>query len=86
MKRHGRTYGAQPHVKKQRAARNKARKEAMEKGLVKKGDGKDVHHVKPLSKGGSLKGKTKVVPASKNRGHGMTNGKKPNQGRQKKKR
>ena len=35
--------------KKNRAARNKARKE---EGL-KKGDGKEVDHKKPLSKGGS---------------------------------
>jgi hypothetical protein len=53
----------------------------MKKGLVKKGDGKDVHHVKSFSKGGSLKGKTKVVSAAKNRAHGYTRGKKPNKGR-----
>jgi hypothetical protein len=30
--------------KKDRAARNKARKDAMKKGLVRKGDGKEIDH------------------------------------------
>ena len=42
-------YHSKPEQKKNRAARNKARREA---GL-KKGDGKEVDHKKPLSKGGS---------------------------------
>lgn len=46
-------YDGKPAVKKKRAARNKAR-DIMEKaGLVHKGDGKDVDHKKPLSKGGT---------------------------------
>jgi hypothetical protein len=40
----------------------------MDKGLVKKGDGKDVDHKVPLSKGGTnAKGNTRVVDAGKNR-------------------
>jgi hypothetical protein len=36
---------------------------------VKKGDGMDVHHVKPLAKGGSAtKSNTRVVSQKKNRG------------------
>lgn len=46
-------YHASPKAKKQRAARNKARREQAAKGNVSKGDGKEVHHVKALSNGGS---------------------------------
>ena len=42
-------YHSKPAEIKRRAARNKARREA---GL-KKGDGKEVDHKRPLSKGGS---------------------------------
>jgi len=42
-------FHGKPSQIKNRAARNKAR---ADKGL-KKGDGKEVHHKKPLSKGGS---------------------------------
>ena len=37
----------------QRTKRNKARAKMAKLGLVKKGDGKHVDHIKPLSKGGS---------------------------------
>ena len=40
-------YGSRPDQKKRRAARNKARSDAEKKGLVRKGDGKDVHHTQP---------------------------------------
>lgn len=52
-----------PKAKKERAARNKSRADAMKKGRVKKGDGKDVHHPKGLKSK-----KTTVMSASKNRG------------------
>ena len=42
-----------PQRKKFRAKRNAARRELMREGLVHKGDGKDVDHKNPLSKGGS---------------------------------
>lgn len=45
-------YDGTPMVKKKRAARNKARAMMEKKGLVHKGDGKDVDHKTPLSKGG----------------------------------
>ena len=45
--------------KKKRAGRNKRRRKFLRLGLVKKGDGKDIHH-----KGG----KVKIMKASKNRG------------------
>lgn len=50
-------------AKKDRAARNRSRAEAMKKGRVKKGDGKDVHHTN-----GVRKKATKVMSKSKNRG------------------
>ena len=46
-------YDGTPMVKKKRAARNKARAIMEKEGLVHKGDGKDVDHKQPLSKGGA---------------------------------
>lgn len=42
-----------PEERKKRAERNAARREMEKKGKVRKGDGKEVDHVKPLSHGGS---------------------------------
>lgn len=54
--------------KKNRAKRNAARAKLARTGRVKKGDGKDVDHVKPLSKGGSnTGGNLRVKSASANR-------------------
>lgn len=62
-------YNKKPSVQAKRVANNKARREAIKEGRVKKGDGKDVHHVKPLDKGGSTaKSNTKVVSKETNRG------------------
>ncbi len=62
-------YNKKPSVQKKRVANNKARREALRDGRVKKGDGKDVHHVRPLDKGGSTKkSNTKVVSKKTNRG------------------
>ena len=66
-------YHSKPKQKKNRAKRNAAR-DIMEKdGRVRKGDGKDVAHKKPLAKGGS-NGKTnlKVSSQSKNRSFART--------------
>lgn len=61
-------YKAQPEQIAMRVARNKARREAMKDGLVQKGDGMDVDHREPLSKGGSNSKKNiRIVPASDNR-------------------
>lgn len=38
------SYHSRPEQKKNRAARNKARREMERAGRVSKGDGKDVHH------------------------------------------
>lgn len=57
-------------AKKQRAARNKARSIMESAGRVTKGDGKDVDHKNPLSKGGSTrKSNLRVVSSSTNRSY-----------------
>ena len=62
------TYDGTPAVKKKRAARNKARRMMEKEGLVHKGDGKDVDHITPVSKGGSnAKGNLRVKAAGSNR-------------------
>ena len=45
--------GASKKGKKDRAARNKARKQAERLGMVKKGDGYEIDHIMPLSMDGS---------------------------------
>ena len=64
-------YANETPVRRQnRVNRNFARKQAMKQGLVRKGDGKDVHHV-----GGNAlnrNSKLKVVPASVNRSFSRT--------------
>jgi hypothetical protein len=61
-------YQGKPEQIKKRAKRNSARAELMKDGRVSKGDGKDVDHIKPLSKGGtSAKSNLKVKSASANR-------------------
>lgn len=46
-------YQGKPEQIKNRAKRNAARAAMVKAGRAKKGDGKDVDHKKPLSKGGS---------------------------------
>jgi hypothetical protein len=48
-----RNYHGKPKQRKERAARTKAREQLEKKGVVKKGDGKDIDHKKPLRSGGS---------------------------------
>ena len=61
-------YHSKPEQKKNRAKRNAARSEMEREGKVKKGDGKDVAHKKPLAKGGSNKrSNLKVASKAKNR-------------------
>lgn len=53
--------------KKRRAQRNAARRKAIRQGRVRKGDGKEVHHV-GSNRTGSLKNvRTRVVSRSTNR-------------------
>ena len=66
-KREYRLYHSSETQKKRRAERNAARRKMEKAGKVRKGDGKDVAHKKPLSKGGSNSDGLKVEPKSKNR-------------------
>lgn len=62
-----------PERKKHRAERNAARRKLLEEGLVHKGDGKDVDHKRPLSKGGSNSRKNlRVRDANENRSYDRT--------------
>jgi len=60
-------YQGTAEQKKNRAARNAARAKMMKAGKVKKGDGKDVAHVKAFDKGGSNKTGLRVESKSTNR-------------------
>jgi hypothetical protein len=60
-------YQGTEEQKKNRAQRNKARRQAIREGKAAKGDGKDIHHVKAMSKGGTNKDGVKAVSASANR-------------------
>jgi hypothetical protein len=61
-------YQGKPEQIKKRGERNKARAEMEKAGKVHKGDGKDVDHIKPLSKGGTgAKSNLKVKSKSDNR-------------------
>lgn len=69
-------YQSSPEQKANRAARGRARYEMEKKGKVKKGDGKDVAHEKPLSEGGSNSASNlKVQSIKKNRGRVGKDGK-----------
>lgn len=61
-------YQGKPEQIKNRAKRNAARAALMKRGTVRKGDGMDVDHVVPLSKGGSNgKGNLRAKSKSANR-------------------
>ena len=66
-------YNKKPEQKKRRAQRNAARRKMIAAGKASKGDGKDVDHKKPLSKGGTtVRSNLKAVPASANRSYKRT--------------
>lgn len=61
-------YHSKPEQIKNRSERTTLRREANAKGITHKGDGKDLDHVKPLSKGGANKlSNTRVVSEHQNR-------------------
>jgi hypothetical protein len=61
-------YDGKDSVKKDRASRNGARRIMEREGKVTKGDGKDVDHKKPLSKGGAKsRSNLRVQSATHNR-------------------
>lgn len=61
-------YHGTEEQKRNRARRNNARRKMEREGQVSRGDGKDVDHKKPLSKGGSNgRSNLRVKPKSSNR-------------------
>ena len=63
-----RRFHASTKMKKERAQRNRNRRILMREGRVRKGDGKEVDHKRPLSKGGTNGRKNlRVVSRSVNR-------------------
>lgn len=63
-----RKYNASPSATAKRVANNAARRTMVAAGKAKVGDGKDVDHRKPLSKGGTnAKSNLRVVDSSLNR-------------------
>ncbi len=77
-KREYANYQGKPEQIKNRAKRNAARAEMVKAGRARKGDGKDVDHKRPLSKGGSTsKGNLRVVSVHKNRAYKRDKNRKP---------
>lgn len=67
------SYQGTPEQIKKRAMRNAARAEMEKKGVVSKGDGKDVDHKTPIAKGGGNgNGNLRAVPKSQNRSFART--------------
>lgn len=68
-----RVYNASPEATAKRVKNNEARQSALKSGKARVGDGTDVDHKKPLSKGGSNSSSNlRVVPASENRSFART--------------
>lgn len=59
-------YHGKPEQIKRRAKRNKSRRLLARQGLVKKGDGKDVHH-KDNNPGNTRRSNLAIIGKSKNR-------------------
>jgi hypothetical protein len=77
-KREYANYQGKPEQIKNRAKRNAARAEMMKAGRVSKGDGKDVDHKTPLSKGGSTgKSNLRVTSVHANRAYKRRKDRKP---------
>ena len=77
-KRENELYKSKPDQIAKRVERNKARRKLMAEGIVHKGDGKEVDHIKPLSKGGSNKrSNVRVKSAVDNRSYPRTANHKP---------
>jgi len=66
-------YQGRPEQIANRAKRNAARAALEKKGVVSKGDGKDVDHKTPIAKGGGNgTGNLRAVPKSQNRSFART--------------
>lgn len=67
-KKENRLFNSKPSERKKRSERTVARRRANAQGITHKGDGKDLDHKRPLSKGGSSEASNlRVVSASSNR-------------------
>lgn len=67
-KRENELYNSKPEQIKARSERTTLRRQANAEGITKKGDGKDLDHKKPLSKGGAnTLSNTRVTTKSENR-------------------
>jgi hypothetical protein len=66
-------YQGRPDQIAKRSQRNKARRALEKAGLVRKGDGKDVDHERPISKGGTnARSNLSVVSKKANRSFART--------------
>ena len=81
-----RKYNQQPEQKARRAQRNAARREMEKEGKVRKGDGKDVDHVKHKARGklDNSKSNLRVMDRSKNRAKNLGTGGRPKGSKSKK--
>lgn len=71
-------YQGKPEQIANRAKRNAARAEMVKAGRARKGDGKDVDHKRPLSKGGSTgRSNLRVVSVHANRAYKRQKDRKP---------
>ena len=67
-KKENRLYNSKPEQIKARSERTTLRRQANATGVTHKGDGKDLDHIKPLSKGGANKmSNARVVSQNANR-------------------
>jgi hypothetical protein len=72
-KREYANYQGKPEQIANRAKRNSARAELSKEGVVRKGDGKDVDHSRPIAKGGgNSRSNLRAVPKSQNRSFART--------------
>jgi len=64
-------YESSPTQRHNRVERDLARRELAKEGKVHKGDGKDVDHIRPVSKGGSnSRSNLRAISSSTNRAKG----------------
>ena len=73
IKKMNKTYDSKPKQIKHREMSNKARADLMREGVVKKGDGKDVDHIKPVRSGGTNK-RSNLRASDKSRNRGWRDG------------
>jgi hypothetical protein len=77
-KRENELYKSKPEQIKKRVQRNAARRALMREGVVEKGDGREVDHIKPLSKGGTnARSNLRVKAAKDNRSYARKPNHKP---------